>query len=152
MSVIERKTTAMRQICNLGIDVEVNLCYLLLDDHHKTPETLPVCFKWSFVSYITINLFLKASFSSIYPRGETKACQCKCFCLFVWWRFFSLFYFLISPPFSPFLPIKCHLLLLPAWSFFLQIFVVPMGGASVSHSEHGPCISVASFPCLLQEW
>lgn len=73
-----RKVAAMRQIYNLGIVAEVNFCYPLLGDHHKTPETFPVCFKYSFISDTTIHLFLKASFLSICSRGETKACQLKC--------------------------------------------------------------------------
>lgn len=31
-------------IYNFGIVTEVKFSYALLDDHHKTPETPPVCF------------------------------------------------------------------------------------------------------------
>lgn len=77
------KMAAMRQIHNLGIAAEVNFCYPLLGDRHKTPKTFPVCFKWSFLCDITIHLFLKASFLSTCSRGETKACQMFYGCLLV---------------------------------------------------------------------
>lgn len=40
-------------ISNLGIVTEVKFSYTLLGDHHKTPETLPVCFTCPFISDIT---------------------------------------------------------------------------------------------------
>lgn len=109
VSVMGQQMAAMRQIYNSGIVAEVNFCYPVLDVHHKTLQIFPVCFKCSFISDITIHLFLKASFSSICSRGETKACQLKC----LWFSWFFVFFFFISPPFSPLLPIKFLLPLLP---------------------------------------
>lgn len=66
-------------IYNLGIVTEVKFSYTLLGDHHKTPETLPVCFKCPFISDITNLLFLKPGFSNFFSGGETHQLKCLAF-------------------------------------------------------------------------
>lgn len=66
-------------IYNFGIVTEVKFSYALLVDHHKTPETLPVSFKRSFISDITNLLFLKPGFSNIFSGGETDELKCLAF-------------------------------------------------------------------------
>lgn len=80
MSIAGPQMTTTRWIHNLGIVGQIILCSALLDAHHRTCETFPVCSKCSYSCVsLTIHLFLKASFCS---KGETKAWQLKCFLCF----------------------------------------------------------------------